>query len=154
LRDLEGWRHIAKLLAHPDSAIGAMELQGLDDSPVAHETMKPQFATDARGRQAVEKRMADLEQEIAQANDLAEKLELQEEYERLSAIAQASNERRLGPASPRERARKAVCNAITRAKRRIRRTMPEFAKFLDRSILPAGTDFVYSPAHPAPEWVL
>jgi hypothetical protein len=152
--DLEGDRHIAKLLARPDKPVKSTELQGLEGSPVADQAMKPQFASDAQSRQAVDRKLADLEQAIAQADDPAEKMELQEEYERLSAIAQASNERRLGPASPRERARKAVCNAITRAKRRIRRTMPEFAKFLDRSILPAGTDFVYTPAHPAPKWVL
>ena len=98
--------------------------------------------------------MADLEQEIAQADDPAEKAELQEQYERLSALARDRDWRRLSQTSSREQARKAVSSAIHRARRRIVETMPEFAKFLDRSILPAGTAFIYSPASPAPEWVL
>jgi hypothetical protein len=152
--DLEGFRHIAKLMAHPDKPIEAISLQGLGDSPVAHEAMKPQFASDVEERQAIEKLKADLEQQMAHAADPAKKAELQEEYKRLLAIERDSKKRRLGPPSPREKARKAVTNAITRAMRRIRPTMPNFAKFLERSIRPAGTAFMYSPAPPAPRWVL
>jgi hypothetical protein len=153
-KDLEGDRHIAKLLARPDKPIESIELQGLQDSPVAHQAMKPQFASNAQSRQAVDRDLADLEQKIAQEDDQAEKMVLQEDYERRSAFAQDSKVRRLGPPSPRERARKAVRNTIDRAKDRIRRQMPEFAKFLDRSILANGTAFVYSPAPPPPRWDL
>jgi hypothetical protein len=152
--DLEGFRHITKLLAYPDKHIEAIELQGLQDSPVANETMTPQFASDQEYRQGVEKRMADLEQEIAQTDDPSKKIELQEEYDKLTSSQKESGKRRLGPPSPREQARKAVRNALDRAKKRIRNSMPEFARFLDRSILANGTAFRYSPAPPAPEWVL
>jgi hypothetical protein len=55
-RDLEGLRHIAKLFGHPDKSIEGIDLQGLQDSPVANQKMRPQFALDNAGRQSLEKK--------------------------------------------------------------------------------------------------
>jgi hypothetical protein len=154
LPDWDGYGYIAELLAHPEKCIECIELQGLQDSTVAHLSMKPQLALPSAERRMLEKRIADLEQEIARAADPAEKVELQEEYDRASAMLKDAKYRRLGPPSAKEKSRKAVCNAITRAKKRITVRMPEFAKFLDRFIVPADTAYMYSPCAPAPQWLL
>jgi hypothetical protein len=155
--NLEGFRHIAKLLASQDKAIEAIQLQGFGDSPVANEILTPQFAlgteSEKIGRDAIAKR----EQEIAQAKEAGDQTrvaDLQNECNVINKFLEKDEFRRLGEPSSREKARKAVVNTIARAKKKIRKPMPEFAKFLDQSILANETSWTYTPLPPAPEWEL
>lgn len=155
-RDLEGFRHIAKLLAAPDKDIEALVLQGEQDCPIAHEYLSPQMAID--DLTLITQKMSAIEVELAQAEvdgDPADIVDLREQHDALTAYMTQGQHRRLGGTSAREKARKAVGNAISRAVQRIRNIdMPELARFLDRSILPNGTTFTYSPCHPRPNWIL
>jgi hypothetical protein len=155
--DMEGFRHIAKMFARPEHSFPALELQGLQDSPVANLNLTPQFALDRKTKQVLENQIADLDQEIAQAEqtgDPAHVLELKEEHHKITEYLKEAHGRRLGDPSAREKARKAVSMAIHRAKQKLQRKMPEFVKFLNRSILANDASFTYCPPSPAPEWVL
>jgi hypothetical protein len=156
-RDLEGFRHISKLLASPDKAIESMELQGLGESPVANENMTPQRAVDRENARIVTNEIAKLEQQIAEAKEVgnqAHASKLQKECIVLKEYLGEGRLRRLGSPSPREKSRKAVSNAVKRAKDKLKESMPEFVKFLDRSVLSRNTSWIYTPLSPAPTWVL
>jgi hypothetical protein len=151
-----GFEYIAHLLANPENRIEAIVLAGGEDSSVANVTMKPDFAFDKKYRQDIAKQLADLEQTMSQAEsgDPSLLMELKEEYEKLRAINEGDDKRRLGAPPAKEQARKAVAIAIERAIKKIAKKMPECAKFLGQSIKPAGTARIYSPVAPAPKWVL
>jgi hypothetical protein len=84
-RDLAGFRHIAMLLANPEKRLEAMQLQGLAESPVAHEVLTPQRALDAEAVTSIEAELARLEDSI----DRAEKAGNREE---VSQLRQMQNE--------------------------------------------------------------
>ncbi len=152
-----GLQHIAKLLAHPEKAIDAIELRGLADSPVAHENMTAQLALERADVGTINKAVARLEEQRDHAkeeDDQEEVLKLENQISELREYLRQGQHRRLGPASPREKARKAVSNAVESAKRIIKMEMPLFFEFLDRCILANGTAWTYSPLRPAPKWVL
>jgi hypothetical protein len=156
-RDLEGFRHIFKLLASPDKAIESMELQGLGDSPVANENMTPQRAVDRETASIVMNEIAKRELQIAEAKEegnQAHASKLQKECIKLKEYLGEGRLRRLGAPSPRERSRKAVSNAIKRAKDKLKESMPGFVKFLDQSVLARNSSWIYTPLSPAPTWVL
>jgi hypothetical protein len=156
-RDLDGFRHISKLLASPDKAIESMVLQDLGDSPVANEKMKPQLAVDMKDARIVTNAVAMLEQQIAEAKEegnQAHASKLQKECNELKEYLGKGQRRRLGSPSPREQSRKAVNNAIRRAKDKLKESMPGFLTFLDRSVLARNTSWIYTPLLPAPTWVL
>ena len=67
------------------------------------------------------------------------------------------HKRRLGPATPPEKARQAVRKAIDRAidnMRKMQPPLPQLAAHLKTSIVGEGTSFVYRPPDPAPDWDL
>jgi hypothetical protein len=156
-RDLEGFRHIAALLPHPEKLIEALELQGLADSPVADENLTPQLAMEGPEIVLVENEIRRLEEEAdreEEAGNRTRAAEVRQERQEIAEYLRQGRRRRLGSPSPRERARKAVGNALRRAWGRIEKTMPECAEFLRRSIQWNGHTVCYSPPSPAPKWVL
>ena len=154
-RDLGGFRHIAKLMAYPGKLIESLELQGLQHSPVANQYRKPHLALEDEAH-VITNGIAELEEHIAEerkAGNLARVWELQESCNDLKKYLRQGQLRRLD-SNPREKARKAVSNAISRAKRLIKASMPEFADFIERSVGPNSASWMYSPPPPAPSWVL
>jgi hypothetical protein len=156
-RDLEGLRHYAALLAKPEKSIEAMELQGLTDSPAAEEYLTPQLAMDAEAIAQAKREIGRLEEEAdreERAGNQKRAGELRSLREQIADHLEEGRNRRLGSPPARDRARKAVGNAMRRALARIRPSMPECAKFLERSIIANGSTICYSPASPSPNWVL
>ncbi len=158
----DGCDYIATLFANRDQPIKAMVLHGLGDSPVADEVLTVQLALTGEEILAFNNKMANLEEQIDQAEkngnqDLARDLR-NKQNEIVEAIKE-SKQRRLGGPSPRQRSQKAIKKAIGYVRDRIREAMPEFGTFLDRNIIykndpPDGPTVCYSPPSPAPNWLL
>lgn len=156
-QNLEGFRHIAKLLASPEKQIEALEFQGHQDSPVANAALTVQLGLEKEDVAIVEKELTRLKNELAQENKAGndDRLrKLQEEIQKGEKYLKEGRNRRLGSPSTREKDRKAVSGTIQRAKQKLKPKMPEFAKFLDRSILANDASFAYCSPSPAPKWVL
>jgi hypothetical protein len=158
-QDLEGFRHIAKLLASPGKGIEAIELQGLQDTDVAkaNKNMQPQLGLDKEAKKHAGEAIARLEERIAEerkAGNLDHVWELQDKCNKLRRYLEEGQRRMLGSPPPRERARKAVCNAVKRAKVKLTAKMPRFGQFLDQSVLFKNNAWIYSPLQPAPTWIL
>jgi hypothetical protein len=153
--NLKGLQYYAKLLAEPNRFIEALELMGRADSPAAQERTTFQPSADRETITAVRRSLSEVEQELDEAErsgNSEREAKLKEEQEQLQTYLRDA-ERPLGRPHAREQARKAVCNALRRARDKLRGAMPLFVQFLERYVLPAGTGFVYRPLPPPPEWV-
>jgi hypothetical protein len=136
LRDAKGLRDLARLLARPGEDISALELAGAADVTGTGEP-----ALDRAALSAYRRRLADLNSEIAAANDRADlgrRERASAEREQLLAELGRStrrdgSSRSLGATSA-ERARKAVTARIRDAIRRIDQSLPDLATHLDRTI--------------------
>jgi hypothetical protein len=158
--DLAGFGYIAQLLCQPHKPIEAITLAG-GGSRVAAAAHTPQPILDEEGKRAYKKRYEELTSEIDEArrfNDRGKQEKLQEEGARLLAECQSATglggkPRRLGPASPQQKARSAVGQAMGRAYKKLRSVKPPLSKLaahLKQSIQGDGTAYVYHPVQPIP----
>ena len=163
--DLKGFGIIARLLRQPNppKSITALELMGSDSKRVpAAQIDTP--ATDEEGLREYEEQIAEYKREIAEANEReddarAKALEwkLAELTKHVLAVTGfAGRVRSIGPASPAEKARKAVRNVLKRAYGKMQSASPpltELVNHLRRNIVPEGCTYAYRPEDP-PDWNL
>jgi tetratricopeptide (TPR) repeat protein len=153
--DAKGLHDLAWLLAHPGKEIAAADLMGLDATttlPAGDDTL------DDRARTAYRRRLAELEDDLAEAedhHDVERAARAREERDFLAAELAAAlglggRARRLG--DPSERARKAVTMRIRNSIGRMAKVHPVLARHLDRSVR-TGAFCCYEPERPV-EWRL
>ncbi|WP_412744351.1 ATP-binding protein [Krasilnikovia sp. MM14-A1004] len=156
LRDAKGLRDLAALLAVPGQEVPAARLLAGADAPAPQ--LGGDEVIDQRARAAYKKRLADLDAEIAEAEDdhddgrlaryTAERSALIDELAR--AYGLGGRVRRLGDTG--ERARSTVTARIRDALRRIERAHPELGDHLRASVA-TGRACSYRPATPT-HWEL
>jgi len=153
LADAKGLHDIAALLAVPGEQISATRLYGTAEPDTgADEVLDPQ------ARAAYKKRLADLEEEIDEAesnHDSARAEKFRVEREALiqglaAAYGLGGRVRRLG--DPGERARTAVTARIRDALKRIERVHPALGRHLRESVS-TGRSCAYEPREPV-RWAL
>jgi len=140
LRDAKGLRDLAVLLSRPGTEVTAMELAAEGGASVV-DRLAPEPVLDRAGLRAYRRRLADLDDELADAEagaDLARRQRASDERERLLAEVRHATRpggavRTLGPTAA-ERARKAVTARIRDAIRRIGAVLPALGTHLDRSV--------------------
>ncbi len=148
LGPLKGLEDIRRLLACPGA-----EIHCLDLADRAEETFAGDAALDARGRAEVKARLRDLQQDLAEAEDMndigrAERIraELDALVETLTrALGLGGRARRLGSLS--ERARTTVTWRIRHAIRQSAAAHPAFGRHLAHAIR-TGAFCSYAPEHP------
>lgn len=148
----KGLHDLACLLAHPGKAVAAVELVGA--SPEV--SMGADAMLDDKARAAYKRRLAELEEDLAEAesfHDTERASRTREERDFLAAelagaLGLGGRERRL--ADPAERARKAVTMRIRNSIGRIAKVHPGLARHLERSVR-TGTFCCYEPERPM-EW--
>lgn len=171
VRDLKGLRYISRLLAEPDREFHVLELVALESeqpgpegAPRGHELgvstdgdSGPHL--DARTKEAYRRRLAEIEEDIAEATSMADRgrmAQAQAEREFLArelsrAVGVGGRDRRAGSAS--ERARVSVRRAVRQALARIREHHEPLADHLER-VVRTGTYCAYLPDPRAPvSWV-
>ncbi|RZU53635.1 AAA ATPase-like protein [Krasilnikovia cinnamomea] len=151
LRDAKGLRDLAALLAVPGQEIPASRLLAGVDAPA--QQLGGDEVIDQQARAAYKRRLADLDEQIAEAEDdndtgrldryAAERAALIDELAR--AYGLGGRVRRLGDTG--ERARSTVTARIRDALRRIDRTHPELGAHLHASVT-TGRACSYRPATP------
>jgi len=148
LLEVKGFHDIARLLARPDQPVHCLELSGR-----AATSDTPDDVLDEQARREYRRRIAELQQEIDQAeadNDPSRaepaRVELDALIEQLaSATGLGGRDRKLG--NPVERARSAVTWRIRSAIKKIRAAHPRLGQHLSNSIR-TGNFCVYSPEAP------
>jgi tetratricopeptide (TPR) repeat protein len=162
MRDLKGMRYLARLLAHPGREFHVLDLVAAEnagaapaESGLAAELSRRALGDagemlDARAKNAYRRRLAEIEDDIAQAGALgdteraaqagAEREFLVRELSR--AVGLGGRDRRAASAS--ERARVAVTRAIRQGIVRISGHHPELGEHLDSAIR-TGTYCAYDP---------
>lgn len=150
--DMKGCRDIALLLSSPHERIHCMDLAGRVAEGDAGEAM------DAKARAACQRRIRDLQEELAEAErhgDLARSERLGQELdaviEQLSAaLGLGGRGRKLG--DPAEKARTAVTWRIRAAIKKIGEAHPELGRHLEVSVR-TGAFCAYAPEH-AIRWTI
>jgi tetratricopeptide (TPR) repeat protein len=154
VRDLQGIRYLAQLLAHPGREVHVLDL-------VAGETGPPMALGDAgamldeRAKTAYRRRLAEIEDDIEHARALEDAVrEAQADAERdflvrelARAVGLGGRDRRATSAS--ERARSGVTRAIRTGIARIAEHNPQLGEHLDRAVR-TGTYCAYVPDPGAP----
>ncbi|GAA0626692.1 hypothetical protein ACFPTY_19565 [Halomonas beimenensis] len=147
LPDLKGMHDLARLLARPGEEFHCLDLAGRGEA-ARGDTM-----LDERGRLEVKQRIRDLQEALAEAedmNDLGRAEQLRSELDRLveelsRALGVGGRGRRMGDLA--ERARSTVTWRIRHAIRRIGKTHPGFQRHLENSVR-TGTFCRYQPERP------
>lgn len=145
LPDLKGLLDIRRLLERPGEEIHCLDLAGRED-----DAFRGEAVLDDAARQALKQRIRDLQEELAEAEDMNDpgraeraRTELDRLIEALSkALGLGGRGRRLGDAA--ERARTTVTWRIRHAVRRIEAAHPELGRHLANS-LRTGLFCVYQP---------
>jgi hypothetical protein len=159
VKDLKGMRYLERLLAEPDREFHALDLVSVERGAIAVNAgaMSPQHRGqsglepfDALARAAYRRRLAEVEEDIAEAeanNDLhraqlarADRQFLVDELAR--GVGLGGRSREVGAGA--ERARVSVTRAVRYALRRIAEHHDALAEHLRRSIR-SGTYFAYDP---------
>ncbi|WP_378074712.1 tetratricopeptide repeat protein [Chelativorans intermedius] len=148
LPDIKGLRDIQRLIGRAGEEIHCLDLAGREE-----EAYGGQFILDDKARQSLKLRIRDLQEEIAEAEDMndpgrAERAreELDQLVEMLSkALGLGGRNRQLGSMS--ERARTAVTWRIRHAIRKIETLHPDLARHLRTSVR-TGTFCAYRPEQP------
>jgi hypothetical protein len=155
LRDAKGLHDLAALVRRPEVEVHVLDLA----SPQAPRQSAGGPVLDARARTEYRRRLAQLDQEQAQAQqyrDESRHRQLTREREALLAelrtAAGLGGRARLLGGDVTERARKAVTSRLRDAIRRIQAASPELGAHLDRSVV-TGTSCRYQPTEPV-RWVL
>jgi TolB-like protein/Tfp pilus assembly protein PilF/predicted transcriptional regulator len=152
LTEVKGYHDLKKLLDNPGQPIHCAELMGITI------TAGKQYIIDEKARAEYQKRIKNLQQEIAQAdqdNDLVVLSQLQQEYDQLlehlsSSLGLSGKIRQAG--NPIEKARSAVTWRIRNAISKIEKAHPLLGKHLSHAIN-TGTFCSYDPEKQV-EWVL
>ena len=166
LKDAKGLRDIARLLAVPGRAIHVSELLAAGERPptpprpataaepgLDHGGARSEPLLDERARADYRRRLAELEDELAEAqtnHDLERAAAARAEQDFIAAELAAAfglGGRPRRATDPLERARKAVSGRIRNSLRRIDRVHPALGRHLDRSIT-TGTFCSYEPEQP------
>jgi TolB-like protein len=145
LPDLKGLSDIRRLLERPGEEIHCLDLAGRED-----DAFRGEVVLDDAARQALKGRIRDLQEELAEAEDMNDpgragraRAELDRLVETLSrALGLGGRGRRLGDAA--ERARTTVTWRIRHAVKRVEAAHPELGRHLANS-LRTGTFCVYQP---------
>jgi tetratricopeptide (TPR) repeat protein len=147
LRDSKGLQYLARLLADPGRELHVLDL--VADGSATIDTIGTRVVSDAgnagelldpRAKAAYRRRLAEIEEDIAEAAALGEErraaqAETEREFllkELARAVGLGGRDRRAGSAS--ERARSAVTRATRQALGRIREQIPLLGEHLDRTI--------------------
>jgi len=139
--DLIGMRHLARLLAHPNESISAVELAHGGVAPASEQSI-----LDDQARAAYTARAHEIAEEIPRAEP-ARAEQLRRELDALAAELDATTGlggRGRAFTGPAERARTSVRKAIKRAVDVIRAVDPAVAAVLD-STISTGYQCVYTP---------
>jgi hypothetical protein len=152
LKDSKGMRYLARLLAEPHAEVHVVELQAGAPAPELRAGAEPAGAwLDDQAKQAYRMRLAELEDELAEAERWGDPERLaraREERELIGrelarAVGLGGRDRPAGSAA--ERARVNATRAIRGAIRRIEECDASLGHHLDRAIR-TGTFCVYDPA--------
>jgi tetratricopeptide (TPR) repeat protein len=160
VRDLKGVRYLALLLASPGRELHVLDLVAEEGQPGAHPMALGDAGEllDARAKDAYRRRLAEIEEDIQQADVLgdaerAAQAATEREFlvrELSRAIGLGGRDRRAGAAS--ERARAGVTRAIRQAIARLAEHHPGLGEHLQRTIR-TGTYCAYMPDPRAPaDW--
>ena len=155
VRDLKGMHYLARLLAHPGREFHALDLVAADSVHGARSDERMALGDagellDARAKSAYRRRLAEIEDDVAQARALGDaERESQADAERDFLIRELSRAIGLGgrdrrAASASERARVGVTRAIRYAMTRISEHHPVLGEHLNLSIR-TGTYCGYLP---------
>lgn len=147
LRDSRGLQYLARLLSEPRRSVHALDLAGAVEAGDLGDAGE---ALDPEARAAYKKRLAELDDEVHEAeavNDRARLTRARAEIEFLSAelsraFGLGGKGRRVGSAA--ERARVAVTRRIRETIRKIAEQAPDMGKVLDRAVK-TGTFCSYDP---------
>ena len=151
LKDSLGLRYLARLVAEPEREIHVLELTGASEgAQQSGDAGDAGELLDAEARQSYRERLADLRQELAEAErfgDAGRTERLRGELEFLTAelsraVGLGGRVRRSGAAA--ERARSAVQRRLKNALERVAEVDPDLSAFLLRSVK-TGTFCVFSP---------
>ncbi|HMJ13910.1 MAG TPA: hypothetical protein VK524_20975 [Polyangiaceae bacterium] len=152
LRDLRGLHYLARLLGAPGRKLHVLDLAAVERSPDAGDAG---VMLDAQARDAYRRRLADIEEDIEEAELLGDRGRVrQAETERDFLARELSRAVGLGgrdrrASSDSERARASVTRAIRQAMTRIHDQHPTLGDHLDRTIR-TGTTCGYLPDPRAP----
>ena len=156
VRDLKGFRYLARLLAHPGREFHVLDL-------VAAETGQQIPLGDAgemldeRAKSAYRRRLAEIEDDIEQARALADaERETQADAERAFLVRELARAVGLGgrdrrASSDSERARSGVTRAVRHGIARIGEHHPQLGEHLDRAVR-TGTYCAYAPDAASRRW--
>jgi hypothetical protein len=155
VRDLKGMHYLARLLAHPGREFHALDLVAAESVGVARSDERMALGDagemlDARAKTAYRRRLAEIEDDIAQAHALGDSgRESQADIERDFLVRELSRAVGLGgrdrrAASASERARVGVTRAIRYAMTRIGEHHPALSEHLKLTIR-TGTYCGYLP---------
>jgi hypothetical protein len=152
MKHTKGLADIARLLVNPGSEIAAVDLYGDRAAPAVPEGHLGDVL-DAQARAAYRRRLAELEEELADAEAMndrgrAEKAHAERDFlatELSAAVGLGGRPRITG--DPRERARKAVTNRVRLAINRVAAVHPALDRHLRHSIR-TGVFCSYEPEHP------
>jgi hypothetical protein len=161
----KGLAYIKELIEHPRKHIDATELiqriGGVADTCGAvfredglWETIGGASSPrDRRTAEAYRQGLAEAKTEAENAEERGDAVEAKKAWQRFEDIKKALNReyndkgRERDSSDPREKARKAVGNAIDRAKRKLECEIPLLGEHIRRSVKSSGAGFVYNPEH-------
>jgi tetratricopeptide (TPR) repeat protein len=156
VRDLKGLHYLARLLAAPGREVHVLDLAaGAAGAPGMLADVMPGPLVDAQAREAYRRRLADIDEDIAEAAGLGDVDRMaQAESERdflmhelARAVGLGGRARRTGSAA--ERARAGVTRATRKAMARIAEHHAQLGEHLERTIR-TGTRCAYEPDPRAP----
>jgi tetratricopeptide (TPR) repeat protein len=147
LRDLKGLQYLARLLGAPGHEFHVLDLVAAERSPDSGDAGE---MLDARAKEAYRRRLAEIEEDIAEAQAIGDAgRAAQAQFERdflarelARAVGLGGRDRRASSDS--ERARASVTRAIRQAMERIHNHHPTLGEHLDRTIR-TGTTCSYLP---------
>jgi hypothetical protein len=182
LENDKGMRYLERLLSNPNRDQEALTLAACHDAIACGGSVKDkskfddheivvsptesfQAVLDAPGFEAIHARMRAIADRLEIARDAKNDEEvriLTDEYQALEnelnkAKGPGGKSRGLGPARNDKKAQQAVSRALSRVYAKMKNAHPPLSnlvKHLKASIRNDGTAFVYSPASPAPSWIL
>jgi tetratricopeptide (TPR) repeat protein len=161
MKDAKGLQDLAKLLSMPGNEIHVLDLAGNRAEPTRHALGRSGDlgdVLDARARAEYRRRLAELDDDVADAEQFAdlgraEKARAERDFiatELAAALGLGGRPRRTG--DPAERARKAVAGRIRLTIGRIDQEAPDLARHLANAVH-TGTFCVYRPEVPI-DWML
>ena len=161
LKDAKGLQDLARLISTPGHEIHVLDLAGIRAEPLGHALSRAGDLgdmLDARARAEYRRRLAELDDDVADAEQFAdlgraERARVERDFiaaELAAALGLGGRPRRTG--DPAERARKAVAGRIRLTIGRIDEEAPDLARHLANAVR-TGTFCVYRPEVPI-DWMM